>query len=93
MDLWIRSQNKELLMKSSEFRYSQKKDEYSLLAYDTAGVYRVLGSYSSKERALRILDDMQNCLLKGSFAKIQNGLHEDLNLIPNPIFVYTMPEE
>ena len=44
MELWVRSQNKELLIKTPE------------------GGYRILGVYKSKERAIEILDEMQNSL-------------------------------
>ena len=62
MDLWIRSQDKKLLMKSIELRYNQKKEDYSILAYDTKGDYRLLGIYKSKERALEVLDEIQEIL-------------------------------
>lgn len=59
MSLWIRSQDRELLMKSPEFRYNQKNDNHSILAYDTMGVYRILGTYKTKERALEVLDEIE----------------------------------
>ena len=62
MELWIRSQDKKLLMKSTELRYNQKKENHSILAYDTKGDYRLLGIYKSKERALEILDEIQDLL-------------------------------
>ena len=62
MELWIRSQDKKLLMKSTELRYNQKKEDYSILAYDTKGDYRLLGIYKSKERALEVLDEIQEIL-------------------------------
>lgn len=62
MELWIRSQSKELLMKSPELRYNQKDNNHSILAYDTLGVYRILGTYETKERALEILDEIQDLL-------------------------------
>ena len=62
MELWIRSQDKKLLMKSTELRYNQKKENHSILAYDTKGDYRLLGIYKSKERALEVLDEIQDLL-------------------------------
>lgn len=49
MKLWIRSQNKELLMELPELRYNQKDNNHSILAYDTLGVYRILGTYKIEE--------------------------------------------
>lgn len=58
MELWIRSQNKEILMKTPELKYNQKGNDYSILGYDTLGAYRLLGIYESKERALEVLDEI-----------------------------------
>lgn len=63
MDLWIRSQGRELLIKSPELKYNQKGDYHSILAYDTLGAYRILGKYKTKERALEILDEIQKVLM------------------------------
>lgn len=90
MDLWIRSQNKEILIKCDDiaitdnriFGYSDKETEYE-----------VLGVYKTKNRALEVLDEIQKSILKGSFAKIINGSGEDVDFITNPILVYQMPEE
>ena len=80
MELWIRSQDKKLLMKSTELRYNQKKEDYSILAYDTKGDYRLLGIYKSKERALEVLDEIQDLL--------QNAYVGNANRI-----FYQMPQE
>ena len=80
MNLWIRSQDKKLLMKSTELRYNQKKEDYSILAYDTKGNYRLLGIYKSKERALEVLDEVQDLL--------QNAYIGNANRI-----VYQMPKD
>lgn len=93
MELWIRSQSKELLMKSPELRYNRKDNNHSILAYDTLGVYRILGTYETKERAVEILDEIQNSMKNFAFAKKVNGLGEELDLIPNPILIYQMPKE
>ena len=73
MELWIRSQDKKLLMKSTELRYNQKKENHSILAYDTKGDYRLLGIYKSKERALEILDEIQK-LLRPQIKVIHNKI-------------------
>lgn len=80
MELWIRSQNKELLMKSPELRYNQKENDHSILAYDTLGVFRILGTYKTKERALEVLNEIQD-LLQNAYAGNSNRI------------VYQMPEK
>lgn len=93
MELWVRSQDKGLLMKTPELRYKQKGNVHSLLAYDISGGYRILGVYKSKERAIEILDEIQDYMKKCLFAKKVNGLGEELDLIPNPILIYQMPKD
>lgn len=79
MNLWVRSQDKELLMKSPELRYNQKGNDHSILAYDSLGVYRILGTYKTKERAIEVLDEIEDLL--------QNAYVGNANRI-----VYKMPE-
>ena len=73
----ILSQNEDILMETSELRYNQKEEQHSVLAYDTGGVYRVLGSYDSKERALYIIREI--------FNKQKNEPHTKL--------IYEMPKK
>ena len=62
--------------------------------YENSGEYcELLGTYKTKERALEVLDEIQDKMLNGSFAKKINGLGEELDLIPNPILIYNMPEK
>ena len=62
--------------------------------YENSGeYYELLGTYKTKERAIEILDEIQNKMLNGVFAKKINGLGEELDLIPNPILIYNMPEK
>ena len=44
-----------------------------------------------KEKLLKI-NEIQNKMLNGVFAKKINGLGEELDLMPNPILIYNMPE-
>ncbi len=92
MDLWVRSQNKYRLLKveSLQIIYNQEDKE---LPYYINSSYELLGSYKTKERALEVLDEIEQEMLKGAFAKKINGLGEELDLIPNNLFIYEMPEE
>ena len=61
--------------------------------YENSGeYYEFLGVYKTKERAIEVLNEIQNKMLNGAFAKKINGLGEELDLIPNPILIYNMPE-
>ena len=105
MELWIRSQDRKRLYKATELLI--EKDIYKDWCieteighdYITKDVWYIcvnqarLGKYFNEERALEVLDEIQNKMLNGVFAKKINGLGEELDLIPNPILIYNMPEK
>ncbi len=69
MDLWIRSQNRENTIKIINQYGLKFNDKKTIIAnfqpdftdkYD--GYYEVLGTYKTEERALEVLDEIQNIL-------------------------------
>ena len=68
MELWIRSQNKENLLKSRfltiiEGKPFYDKDEgYTICNVALNGHYELLGTYKTKERSIEVLDEIQNIL-------------------------------
>lgn len=93
MDLWIRSQNKKELIPNPKLGIDQCKNRYYIVdRYNFENAF-ILGEYKSKERALEVLDEIENHLINSSFTKKTNGLGEVKDIIPNPLFVYEMPEE
>lgn len=67
MNLWIRSQNKEKLLKISGVQYQNGKlqGNQTIPANILIGFYssydnEILGEYKTKERALEVLDEIQN---------------------------------
>ena len=99
MTLWIRSQDKRSLVKVDNLYvsvgnyicyYVEKGKEIPNTYYRPSGE---LGRYESEERALEVLDEIENHLINSSFAKKTNGLGEVKDIIPNPLFVYEMPKE
>ncbi len=63
MELWIRSQDKTKLVKVDNISYLDVADDYEKEVHslwnDCKGV---LGIYKTKERALEVLDEIQNIL-------------------------------
>lgn len=57
MELWIRSQDKYTLMKIEEIQICENSDRTWFM---NAGI--VLGKYKTKEKALEVLDEIQNLL-------------------------------
>ena len=104
MELWIRSQDKTKLVKVDNIAYMDSSKDYEKEVHslwnDCKGI---LGTYKSKERALEVLDEIQNilsgnCLLK-SYDNVTPEFSE--NIIINPCevhieqlnnYVYNMPE-
>lgn len=99
MDLWIRSQDGNKLFNVHELYIRERTQPKAINSEPKPSKFEILGNdeiiatYSSQERALEVLDDIQHYLLDGAFAKMENGLGEVKNIIPNPIFVYGMPKE
>ena len=69
MNLWIRSQDKMALVKINstiELKYGDRKTIIANYQPDFTdkydGYYDVLGTYKTKERALEVLDEIQNIL-------------------------------
>lgn len=79
MKLWIRSQDKTTLIRSYEIyiSLSEQQNTYLIRAKRTS---HILGSYSTIERALEVLDEIQDLM--------QNAYVGNSNRI-----VYQMPKE
>ena len=74
MELWIRSQDKINLVKVRKIsvNYQDNKQiiaNYMPELYENSGeYYEILGTYKTKERALEVLDEIQD-LLQNAYAK------------------------
>ena len=91
MELWIRSQDRRILQKVDNIFLDANYKDKRISTYDEESIE--LGTYKTKERAIEVLDDIQQVFSSSAFAKKVNGLGEELDLIPNPILIYNMPEE
>ncbi len=87
MDLWIRSQDKTTLIRSYEIYISEQQDKYLIRAKRTS---HVLGSYETFERALEVLDEIQDELISSSYFP---GNPKEEFLVCGSARVYEMPEE
>ena len=67
MELWIRSQDKEDLVKAYNFRILNQSDIAINVKFNMSSLeYLVIGRYSTKERALEVLDEIQQ-LIKNQY--------------------------
>ena len=101
MDLWIRSQDREKLVKCDDiaiksYLYNEiTKEEYcyKIVGYfDKETEYETLGSYKTKERALKVLDDIQRWISGEITIKKLNQTNGNMDNV-FPTIVYDMPEE
>ena len=94
MELWIRSQDRECLMKVDRVDYDNSATLHRILANG----YKVfIGKYPTKERALEVLDEIQNKIRPEYMLRSINrpdepsqyeGYYEE-----KPTIIYEMPEE
>lgn len=103
MELWIRSTARTNLLKARfltimEGNNFYKKNEWEFKGYTICncteqGNYELLGSYVTKERALEVLDEIQNHLLKMGNNEILTNKNGIMNEIKHYGIVYEMPKE
>lgn len=87
MELWIRSQDKECL---TEVKHLYTNDNYEIKQQDDL----ILGLYKSKERALEVLDEIQDILdTKKSYEKFAHLITKDTKIIEFSNVIYEMPKE
>ena len=118
MNLWVRSQDKEKLLKCNDIaisnnmineRESIKFKGYKIVGYfDKNTEYEILGTYKTKERAIEVLDEIQNILnpkyiLDTSSIKPDGNIYKENGMIFQDYsanaeikelstYVYQMPE-
>lgn len=100
MELWIRSQDKEVLLKCNQVYYFTINNKH-IIGTDLELVqrgydYQSLGYYKSKERALEVLNEIEN-KIKYMGKTYEIGTMQDERLIPHKHNyvdnVYEMPQE
>lgn len=69
--MWIRSQDKKTLVKADKLIIGYDKDEK---VYEIHNVYDSLGIYKSKERALEVLDEIENKIMMNKVIEIFSNL-------------------
>lgn len=87
MELWIRSQDKTTLIRSYEIYISEQPNTYLIRAKRTS---HILGSYSTIERAIEVLDEIQDELISSDFMPTEKN--EEVVLTCGSARIYEMPE-
>jgi hypothetical protein len=86
MELWIRSQDKETIMKIDRVDIDKEKEIW-VNGYDV-----FVAEYNSKERALEVLDDIQKWVSGEKITEKLNKTNGNMNNV-FPTIVYIMPED
>ncbi len=94
MELWIRSQDRTKLVKADNISYMDTAEDYERKVHslwnDCKGI---LGIYKTKERALEILDEIQEFIEDKEKSNIEitsDGINQSITY---PKIVYEMPKE
>lgn len=85
MELWIRSQDKIFLRKVNTIGIVESRDFWGI-----EDNFRVsFGKYKTKERALEVLDEIQN---KINLINLGHDFGSPMIDLKNPTYIYQMPE-
>lgn len=88
MELWVRSQDKETLIKSYELYIRPYTNIYAIRAKKTSNI---MGLYKSKQRALEILDEIHQRLIDLQTLNYTNDYRFSKGRNLDCVFI--MPEE
>ena len=95
MELWIRSQDKMNLVKVRQIGVNYQDNKQIIANYtpelyeNSGGYYELLGTYKTKERAIEVLDEIQDELIGSDFMPIEKN--EEV-LTCGSARIYEMPE-
>ena len=88
MNLWVRSQDKEVLTRVVDiWKDADKNEIWSKSSFATKNC---LGIYKTKERAIVVLDEIQN---KINLINLGHDFGSPMIDLKNPTYIYQMPED
>ena len=94
--MWIRTQDRKVLINVDNMYINQKDDKYSVIADYCNDNWFALGTYSSEERAIEVLDEIQK-RISPDFNFNGNDKETDLfvktQILNSMIAFYQMPKE
>lgn len=63
MSVWVRSQDKETLVKADKLYIDKNNNKYTINFDSCTDRWYILGTYKSKERALEVMTKIENSLI------------------------------
>ena len=92
--MWVRTQDKEILMKVDNINLGidvdTKKPNRLFTFVDGVTTSFTLGKYKSKERALEVLDEVEK---KINLINLGHDFGSPMIDLKNPTYIYQMPNE
>lgn len=70
--MWIRSQDGKSLTDCNSFAVERFFEQYEVVTFNRSGISVALGIYSSEEKALRVLNEIQECSYGETFQMPQD---------------------
>ena len=92
MELYVRSQDKMKLVKVNYCYIMDQQDHFTIIG-ETIDSGPIIGTYKSKERALQILDEIQEYLEKQGQVYLLTNENGIITSQKHYGFVYQMPSE
>lgn len=91
--MWIRSQGGNILMDCDSFAVEDHSGKYEVIILNCRTSISVsLGMYSTKEKALKVLDEIQDAIEDTDFYRIDNIGHGTY-AFSKGVLVYQMPQD
>lgn len=88
MELWVRSQDKRILQKADNIFLDANYENKRISTYDGESIE--LGTYKTKERAIEVLDEIQN---KINLINLGHDFGSPMIDLKNPTYIYQMPDK
>ena len=104
MDLWIRSQDKMMLVKVNQLAMCKLCDSYDIMVTTDVHHQFICGTYSTKEKALKVLNEIQNLLIDQYIVDVDKDCYlgsdafisskdAEVKVLPKNCVVYRMPQD
>lgn len=91
--MWIRSQKRNMLADINFMCMCNESDGWVIYCESAGGVTERLGVYSTEEKALKVLNEIQNIILKGKAYSSTRGINERHTITNERVAIYLMPAD
>lgn len=91
--MWVRSQNKEMLINANNIRIISDSRLYDIICDFYDGDYYYLGEYSTKEKAMKVMDMIHDQIMLGSLKYEDTKSNDNTQQWLKSEFVFNMPKD